>query len=66
MSTGQVLLLALPVAVIQFGLLVFALLDLMKPERKVRGDNKAAWGVIIIIFSFVGPLAYFMAGRKDV
>jgi hypothetical protein len=55
----------LPLIVLQIGLLVFALVDLTKPERRVRGDNKLIWALIIIFVSLFGPLLYFFIGREE-
>jgi Phospholipase_D-nuclease N-terminal len=61
----QLLLLLAPLVLLELGLLIAALWDLLKPERRVRGDNKLVWGLIIVFISLIGPLAYFMAGRRD-
>lgn len=52
-----------PLLVIQFGLMVLALLDLRKRE-KVKGDNKAVWVLVIIIINIIGPVLYFVWGRE--
>jgi hypothetical protein len=65
MSDPTLLLLLLPVIAIQVGLLLFALRDLLRPERKVKGDSKLAWGLIICFISLIGPILYLTAGRED-
>jgi hypothetical protein len=65
MSDTQIILLLLPVIVIQLGLLVLALRDLLRPERHVRGDSKLMWGLIIVLVSLLGPVLYFAVGRED-
>lgn len=57
--------LLLPLVAVQLGLLVYALLDLVKPGRRVRGGNKAVWALVIVLVSIAGPLVYFLAGRDD-
>ena len=57
--------LLVPVLVIQLGLLVWALYDLTRPTRKVKGDSKVVWALIIIFVSFVGPILYFLVGREE-
>jgi hypothetical protein len=57
--------LILPLIVLQVGLLIWGLIDLMQPERRVRGDNKAVWALIIVFVSFFGPLIYFIVGRES-
>jgi Phospholipase_D-nuclease N-terminal len=65
MSTEQILLLAIPIVIVELGLLVFALRDLLRPERRVRGDSKLMWGLIIILVNFIGPILYFVVGREE-
>ena len=56
--------LILPLVLLQIGLLIWALIDLTRPERQVRGDSKVVWALIIIFISFFGPLLYFIIGRE--
>jgi hypothetical protein len=65
MNLEQILPLLIPLLILQVVLIVVALFDLTRPERRVRGDNKLLWGVIIVLFQFLGPLAYFFFGRED-
>ena len=64
LSTSTLLIL-LPLVVIEFGLVVFSLVDLLKPERRVIGDNKLVWGLIIVLVGTIGPIVYLLAGRKQ-
>jgi hypothetical protein len=65
MTETQILLLILPILVIQIGLILFALRDLLRPERRVRGDSKLMWGLIICLVGFLGPILYFVVGRDE-
>jgi Phospholipase_D-nuclease N-terminal len=65
MTTNEIILLAVPVLIIQIGLIVLALRDLLKPERRVRGDSKLMWGVIIVVINLIGPILYFAVGRDE-
>lgn len=65
MNETEILLLLLPVLVIQLGLLVLALRDLLRPERRVRGDSKLMWGLIIVVVNIIGPILYFLVGREE-
>lgn len=58
-------LLVAPIVIISLGLLAWALYDLTRPERKVKGGNKLVWGAIIIFVGTIGPLIYLLAGRED-
>ena len=61
----QILLLLLPILVIEIGLIIFALRDLLRPERTVRGESKLMWGLIICFISLVGPILYLTVGRHE-
>jgi Phospholipase_D-nuclease N-terminal len=61
----NVLLILLPLALIELGLVVFSLVDLFKPERRVIGDNKLIWALVIVLVGTIGPIVYLLAGRKQ-
>jgi hypothetical protein len=65
MTETQLLLLFIPVLLIQLGLLIVALRDLLRPERKVRGDSKLMWGIIIVVVNIIGPILYLAVGRQE-
>jgi hypothetical protein len=65
MNDGTLLLLVSPLIIIQFGLIIFALHDLIQPDRKVKGDSKLMWGVIICLISLIGPILYLTVGREE-
>jgi hypothetical protein len=64
-NASQILLLALPLIAVQVGLMLFALRDLLSPGRVVAGGSKPVWALVIVFGELVGPLAYFLAGRRD-
>ena len=55
--------LLVPVFMIQLGLLIFGLFDLFRRE-KTRGP-KWVWALVIIFVNVIGPIIYFVLGRKD-
>jgi len=57
-------LLLLPLILLQLGLMFAALVDLSRRDR-VAGGNKWVWVLVIVFVSTLGPLAYFVFGRKD-
>jgi Phospholipase_D-nuclease N-terminal len=65
MNDPTILLLILPLLVIEIGLIIFALRDLLRPERKVRGGSKLIWGLIIVLISLLGPILYLLVGREE-
>jgi Phospholipase_D-nuclease N-terminal len=64
-NTSQILLLVLPLIVVQLGLMALALRDLLSPDRAVLGGSKPVWALVIIFGELVGPVAYFLTGRRE-
>jgi hypothetical protein len=62
--SANLVLILLPIVVIELGLVVFSLVDLFKPERRVIGDNKLVWALVIVLVGTIGPIVYLLAGRK--
>lgn len=57
--------LLIPVVLIQLGLMVFALVDLLKrPEESLNG-SKVLWLLVIVLVNMIGPILYFVLARKD-
>ena len=65
LDVGSFLAILIPIFLIELGLLVLALYDLTRPTRRVKGDSKVVWALIIIFVSFIGPILYFLVGRED-
>ena len=59
----QYLPLLIPVILIELALLITAMVDLIRRE-KTRGP-KWAWVLVIVLLNFIGPIIYFVAGRKE-
>jgi Phospholipase_D-nuclease N-terminal len=64
MDTGTLIAVLAPLIILDVVLLVAALYDLTRPNRRVRGDSKGVWALIIIFVSTIGPILYFLAGRE--
>ena len=61
----QIIALLIPIVVIQLGLMIAALVDLERDERRVRGGSKLVWAVVIVFVNILGPIMYFIAGREE-
>ncbi len=61
----SILLLVVPLLALQLGLMVAAVVDLLRDERAVRGGSKPMWAVIIVFVNLIGPILYFLVGRED-
>ena len=55
--------LLIPIAVIELGLMIAALVDVIRSPR-VRGP-KWAWILVVVLINFIGPIIYFIFGRKE-
>ena len=53
----------IPIILLQLGLMVFALADLMRRER-TKGP-KWVWALVIIFVNLIGPIIYLVAGREE-
>ena len=65
MGTVEVLLLISPLIAISLGLAIYALVDLSKTDRQVKGGNKLVWALVIVLFQTLGPLVYLLVGREN-
>lgn len=63
METSKLMLVLLPIFVLQLILLITALVSLVKQEE-TQGP-KWLWAIIIVFFNIVGPILYFIIGRKQ-
>ena len=63
--SARLILLLAPIVLLQIALLVWALLDLMKPERRVKGGNKVVWLLVVLLINVIGPLVYLFLGREE-
>ena len=52
-----------PIIILQLILMVTALVSLIKQEE-TRGP-KWLWAIIILFVNLIGPVVYFIFGRKD-
>jgi len=64
-DVGTLVAILIPILVIQVGLLVVALYDLTRPTRRVKGDSKVVWALVIIFINVIGPILYFLVGREE-
>jgi hypothetical protein len=53
----------IPIIVLQLGLMIFALVDLVRRE-KTKGP-KWLWALIIVFVNLIGPILYFILGREE-
>jgi hypothetical protein len=54
-----------PLVLIELGMKVYCIVDLYRPDRRVKGDTKLVWLLVILLISTVGWVAYLLVGRED-
>ncbi|MFF2450619.1 PLD nuclease N-terminal domain-containing protein [Neobacillus sp. NPDC058068] len=52
-----------PIAIIQLVLLIIAIIDLVRIER--TNGPKWLWALIILFINIIGPILYFVIGRRS-
>ncbi|TFB13890.1 transcriptional regulator [Filobacillus milosensis] len=62
MISQDLILLLLPVLILQLLLLVIAIVDLIRIEE--TNGPKWMWALIIIFLNIIGPIIYFIIGRR--
>ena len=55
----------IPLLLAELALLAYCLVDIARPERRVRGGNKLVWILVVLFIGTLGPLAYLFFGRED-
>lgn len=53
-----------PLIVLQLGVQIYAIVDVVK-RNKTRNLSVPAWIVIIVLTEIVGPIVYFVYGRNE-
>src|SRR5262249_38523624 len=60
-----ILLAILPLVIIDLAMVTYSIVDLYKPDRRVKGNNKVVWLLVILLVSTFGWLAYLLFGREE-
>lgn len=63
MDERDLILLVLPVILIQLALMIFALVDLVRNPNP--NGPKWMWALIIVLINLIGPIVYFVVGRRN-
>lgn len=62
-NIGELIPYLIPIFILQIGLIVIALKDLMGRER--TNGPKWAWALIILVINIIGPIVYLLIGREE-
>lgn len=54
----------IPILLVEWGLLITALIHVLKHKR-YRFGNQVLWIVIVVFIQIIGPIIYFTIGRGE-
>lgn len=54
----------IPVAIIELGLAVTALIHVLR-HKNYRFGNRIFWVIIVLVIEIIGPILYFTIGKGD-
>jgi hypothetical protein len=54
----------IPIAVIEIGLMVFAVVDILR-HKKFKFGNTVLWIILAVVLEFIGPILYFTIGKDN-
>ena len=64
MDIKQYLSIIIPLAIIQLGLMIAALIHIFT-HKHYRFGNRILWVVIAVVINTIGPILYFVVGRGE-
>ena len=56
--------LLIPLAIIQYGLMIAALVHIFK-HNTYKVGNRVIWVIVCLLVNIIGPILYFIFGRGD-
>lgn len=65
LPTGTILSLVLPLVALELILMIVALIDLIRREPGRVNGNKVVWALVVVLIGTIGPICYFILGRKE-
>lgn len=54
----------IPILVLQLTIQIIALVDLYK-QKNIEKNKKIIWVFVILLFNILGPIVYFIFGRRE-
>ena len=54
----------IPLVILQLGLAIFSAIHVIRHPH-YRFGNQVMWLLIVLLIQFIGPLIYFVFGRRD-
>ena len=54
----------IPIVVLEIGLMIYALIHILK-HNKFKFGNKVMWIVVVVLIQIIGPIFYLTIGKDD-
>lgn len=54
----------IPIAILEFGLMLYALIHILK-HSQYRCGNRILWIGIVVLIQIIGPILYLTIGKED-
>ena len=54
----------IPVVILEFALMVTALIHVLRHDHYKLG-NRVLWVIVVVLVGIIGPIIYFALGRSD-
>lgn len=61
---GEYLPILIPIVVLEIGLMIYALSQVLKHD-KFKFGNKAMWIVVVVLIQIIGPILYLIIGKDN-
>ena len=65
LDVGKLLLLLIPILLVNYGMVIYCIIDMFKVERKVKGGNKIVWLLVVGLVNMFGWITYLLIGREE-
>lgn len=62
---GKLLLLLVPILLLNYGMAIYCIYDMFRPNRKVKGGNRIVWILVVGFINMFGWIAYLLIGREE-
>ncbi|QVK20527.1 PLDc N-terminal domain-containing protein [Mycoplasmatota bacterium] len=65
MDIIEIILLLSPIIIINYVMVIYCIIDVLKEERTVKGGKKIIWILLIALLNPFGWLLYLLIGREE-
>ncbi|WP_280739371.1 MULTISPECIES: PLD nuclease N-terminal domain-containing protein [unclassified Enterococcus] len=63
MNINEFLPILIPLIILQFGLGIYAVIDILR-QKSYKIGNRVIWIPVVLLLSIIGPVLYFVFGKE--